>query len=79
MAAAAGAGAPASFLSLEPQLQSTVQKKVRRARKNRVAEVSGAPGGPTRPDPTRSDPIRSDPFCPDPFRGDAAVVPRRRC
>jgi len=67
-AAAAGAGAPASFLSLEPQLQSTVQKKVRRARKNRVAEVSGAPGGPTGPDP----------LCPDPFRGDAAVVPRRR-
>lgn len=56
MAAAAGAGASASFLSLEPQLQSTVQKKVRRARKNRVAEVSGALGGPTRPALSRSVP-----------------------
>uniref|UniRef100_A0A669PXI5 Nucleolar protein interacting with the FHA domain of MKI67 n=1 Tax=Phasianus colchicus TaxID=9054 RepID=A0A669PXI5_PHACC len=40
-AAAAGeAGAPASFLSLEPQLQRTVQKKVRRVRKNRVEELT---------------------------------------
>lgn len=66
--AAAGAGAPASFLSLEPQLQRTVQKKVRRVRKNRVAEVSGAPGGAS----------RAAPLCPDPFGADAAVVPRRR-
>uniref|UniRef100_A0A669PBV4 Nucleolar protein interacting with the FHA domain of MKI67 n=1 Tax=Phasianus colchicus TaxID=9054 RepID=A0A669PBV4_PHACC len=44
-AAAAGeAGAPASFLSLEPQLQRTVQKKVRRVRKNRVAEEELTPG-----------------------------------
>lgn len=53
-AAAAGAGAPASFLSLEPQLQSTVQKKVRRARKNRVAEVSGGAGRADRTRPALS-------------------------
>lgn len=52
--AAAGVGAPASFLSLEPQLQRTVQKKVRRVRKNRVAEVSGAPGGASRAEPSRA-------------------------
>ncbi|XP_072198179.1 MKI67 FHA domain-interacting nucleolar phosphoprotein [Excalfactoria chinensis] len=46
MAAAAGAAgaAPASFLSLEPQLQRTVQKKVRRVRKKQLAEEELTPG-----------------------------------
>ncbi|XP_065607386.1 MKI67 FHA domain-interacting nucleolar phosphoprotein [Cyrtonyx montezumae] len=42
--AGVSARAPASFLSLEPQLQRTVQKKVRRARKKQAAEEELTPG-----------------------------------
>ncbi|OXB81616.1 UNVERIFIED_CONTAM: hypothetical protein H355_008778 [Colinus virginianus] len=42
--AGAGARPPASFLSLEPQLQRTAQKKVRRVRKKREAEEELTPG-----------------------------------
>lgn len=64
-AEAEGAGKPASFLSLEPQLQRAVRKKVRRVSKNRVTEVSGAAG-------------MGEPTRPALFGADAAVVPRRR-